>query len=51
MQIRIELTERQPPVGQVSWPGHPTVHFQGWLGLLRVLSDAITPPAPPSTDG
>lgn len=43
MQIWIELDERQPPSGRVRWDGRSDVAFQGWLGLIRVLNDAIAP--------
>ena len=59
MEVRISLDQSEPPVGRLTVTSppvtlectHSSVPFTGWLGLLRVLSDAIDasggdPPGP-----
>ena len=41
MRIEIEVTEHEPPSGMVRTADGSLVAFDGWLGLMRVLSDAI----------
>ncbi len=49
MEILIVLDVTDPPAGRVRVPGqegHEEIQFAGWLGLLRVLGDALGSPAP-----
>jgi hypothetical protein len=43
VRIEIEVTEHEPPSGMVRTADGSLVAFDGWLGLMRVLSDAIGP--------
>ena len=41
MLIRLRISEREPPIGEmVAEDGEPAP-FSGWLDLLRVLSEAL----------
>ena len=40
--ITIHLDAIDPPAGRVSVLGGPEVPFEGWLGLLRVLSEVLS---------
>jgi hypothetical protein len=49
MEILIVLDVTDPPAGLVRVPGqegHEEIRFAGWLGLLRVLGDALGSSAP-----
>jgi hypothetical protein len=39
--ITIRIDALDPPTGWVSSAGKPEVAFEGWLGLLRVLSELL----------
>lgn len=41
MRIAITVERRQPPSGAVVVDDGPPQAFDGWLGLLRLLSGAI----------
>ena len=41
MRIEIEVSEHEPPSGMVRTADGHLVAFDGWLGLMRALSDAI----------
>ena len=41
VQITIRLDAREPPEGTVISPTGTPRRFEGWLGLLQVLSEAI----------
>jgi hypothetical protein len=42
MKIQIVMEGRDPPIGLVAPAGgRDPVRFVGWLGLLRVLSEAL----------
>ncbi len=41
MRIDVQVDERAPPVGFVRVDEGPPVPFVGWLGLLRILSEAM----------
>jgi hypothetical protein len=44
VRIVIELAVREPPAGLVQAEGRPrALAFQGWLDLLRVLSQLLEP--------
>jgi hypothetical protein len=49
--VRIEISVRggPPPSGSVSVDAGPLRSFESWLGLLRILEDAVSsePPAAP----
>ena len=42
--ITIRLDAIDPPAGRVSVAGEPELAFEGWLGLLRVLSELLASP-------
>ena len=42
--ITIRLDAIDPPAGRVSRAGEPELAFEGWLGLLRVLSELLASP-------
>jgi hypothetical protein len=44
VRIEIEVTEHEPPSGMVRTADGNLVAFDGWLGLMRALSDAIGAP-------
>jgi hypothetical protein len=44
MLIRLRVQGRRPPQGEVGVRGRAPVPFDGWLDLLRVLSEAIEEP-------
>jgi hypothetical protein len=44
MEIQIVMEARDPPSGLVAPARGEPVRFVGWLGLLKVLSDAIEVP-------
>jgi hypothetical protein len=49
MEILIVLDVTDPPAGLLRVPGqegHEEIRFAGWLGLLRVLGEALGSPAP-----
>jgi hypothetical protein len=50
VRIEIEVTEHEPPSGLVRTTDGGIVAFDGWLGLMRVLSDAIGTPGSPARD-
>jgi hypothetical protein len=39
--IEIEVTERDPPVGQVRLEDGRAIDFTGWLGLMGALTEAF----------
>ncbi len=41
MQIRLEVEHPDPPCGTAASEGGAAVPFQGWLGLLGVLSSLL----------
>lgn len=41
MRIQIDLDELDPPAGTVQRPDGDRLPFEGWLGLLRVLSEEL----------
>ncbi|MDQ1369030.1 MAG: hypothetical protein QOF20_1383 [Acidimicrobiaceae bacterium] len=43
VDIRICVTVRQPPSGEVSTDGGEAHPFAGWLQLLKILSDILKP--------
>ena len=47
MRIEISVEPGPPPSGVVTVDGGPARAFDGWLGLLRLLADALDaqPPA------
>lgn len=49
-RIVIDLDHVDPPSGWVRKEEGPRVHFDGWLGLLRNLSEAFEP-GPRATSG
>jgi hypothetical protein len=42
--ITIRIDAIDPPAGRVSVAGEPELAFEGWLGLLRVLSELLASP-------
>jgi hypothetical protein len=46
VRIEIELIERDPPAGSVRPAAGAAVTFDGWLGLIQALSEAIGPIEP-----
>ena len=51
MRIEISVQRGPPPSGVVSVDGGPDLGFDGWLGLLRVLADALHPEPPAGAPG
>jgi len=54
MEILIVLDGTDPPAGLVRVPGqagHEEIRFAGWLGLLRVLGEALGSSAPEGKEG
>lgn len=51
MRIAIEVEPGPPPSGVVAVDGAGGRHFESWLGLLRLLADALDPQAPPRAAG
>jgi hypothetical protein len=47
VRIEIELVERDPPAGSVRPADGASVTFDGWLGLIQALSEAMGPVPPP----
>ena len=43
MLIRILIERAQPVAGTAVTEGQEPLHFDGWLELLRVLSELVTP--------
>lgn len=43
MHIEIELSSSDPPSGWVTVDNGLVSAFDGWLGLMRVLSEAVSP--------
>jgi hypothetical protein len=41
VEITIRLDGIDPPVGRISLAGGVEVVFEGWLGLLRALSELL----------
>jgi hypothetical protein len=39
--ITIRITSKEPPCGDVSAPGLDPTPFEGWLGMMRVVSDCV----------
>lgn len=50
VMIRLRVDERQPPTGEVTTDDNVGTLFRGWLDLLRVLAEALSPDRP-SGDG
>ena len=48
MLIRILIERAQPVAGTAVTEGQEPLPFDGWLELLRVLSELVTPAAPSS---
>ena len=46
MLIRILIERAQPVAGTAVTEGQEPLPFDGWLELLRVLSELVTPAAP-----
>jgi hypothetical protein len=46
MRIEISVEPGPPPSGLVSVDGGPELGFDGWLGLLQRLADALHPQPP-----
>jgi hypothetical protein len=51
--VRIEISARSgaPPSGVVVVDGGPERRFDGWLGLLSLLTDALDPNPPSGAPG
>jgi hypothetical protein len=51
--VRIEITARRtkPPSGIVVVDDEPARRFNGWLGLLGVLAEALDPQSPSGSSG
>lgn len=47
MRLEIQFDGRDPPVGRVRRADGAWTAFDGWLGLLRILSDALQDDPPP----
>jgi hypothetical protein len=43
VRIEISVERGPPPSGVVVVDDGPARHFDGWLGLLRLLADALNP--------
>jgi hypothetical protein len=43
MEIEIRVRSPEPPTGELSVEGAEPVPFEGWLELLRLLSEAVDP--------
>ena len=50
MLIRIRISNTQPLTGTAATEGRDTLHFDGWLELLRVVSELVAA-APSSAEG
>ena len=51
MLIRILIERAQPVAGTAVTEGQEPLPFDGWLELLRVLSELVTPVAPSGGGG
>ena len=56
MLIRVVVEQAQPLAGTATTAGRDPLRFEGWLELLRVLSElvdaaTVTPPGPPVSPG
>ncbi len=45
--ISLRIDSTQPPSGELKIHDHAGTAFNGWLDLLRVLSEAMKPPEGP----
>jgi hypothetical protein len=51
VRIEINVERGPPPSGVVVVDGGPARRFDGWLGLLRLLADALHPQPSASARG
>jgi hypothetical protein len=51
MLIRIVVEQAQPLAGTATTAGRDPLPFEGWLELLRVLSELVDPATPPVSPG
>jgi hypothetical protein len=51
VRIEINVERGPPPSGVVVVDGRPGQRFDGWLGLLRLLADALRPQPSASVPG
>jgi len=49
VEIGISVASTQPPQGDVTVEGGHPQCFVGWLQLLRLLVEAVDPPAEPTS--
>ena len=51
MLIRIVVEQAQPLAGTATTEGRDPLPFEGWLELLRVLSELVAPAQPDAPPG